>query len=286
MIVVKVWGGLGNQLFQYAFGYMMAKEHLDEVVFDTSFYQKHQYKYVGRRSYELDKLSCSVKIAHKLPGMISFLESFAINRVLRRKKGTIELSLGKLFFVKEARRKYMPEVPYKADKINYYDGYWQSGQYFEKYRDELYELLQPQVDIPTNVREFMAIIQEKENSVSVHVRKGDFHGRIGHEVGIEYYKKAIQCVNDMISDPYFFVFSDDINWAKENIDFGPNVAFAEFRCAHGAICDLLTMSKCKHGIMSASTFSWWGNWRKDGIVIAPIGEYFNNRFLNDRWMKL
>ncbi len=286
MIVVKLWGGLGNQLFQYAFGYVMAKERQDELLFDVSFYQKHQYKYVGRREYELDKISGPVKIATKLPVLVTFLESFVVNRMLRRVKGKITLNFGILFFVKEVKRKYMAEVPYKKGKTNYYDGYWQSGTYFEKYGDELEKLLQPSIEIPAEVTEIIESIQKEENSVSVHVRKGDFHGRIGHEVEAEYYRKAIQCVRDQLSHPTFFVFSDDISWTRENIDFGPNAVFADYRCANGAICDLLCMSKCKHGIMSASTFSWWGNWRKNGIVIAPAGEYFNDRFLKKEWIKL
>jgi len=286
MIVVKVWGGLGNQLFQFAFGYMMAKEHQDELQFDISFYKKHQYKYVGHRDYELSKLSCKAPLAEYVPHTIVFLESFLINRLLRRVKGKLSFSIGNVYFIKEPKHRYITDIPYKAGKINYYDGYWQSGMYFKEYYQELAELFQPAFDISEEVKQFMKLIDEEEESVSVHVRKGDFHGKIGHEVEKEYYQKAIQYINHVMNHPKFFVFSDDIAWTRENIDFGEQAIFAEYRCENGAICDLMCMAKCKHGIMSASTFSWWGNWRKEGIVIAPTGEYFNNKFLNDGCIRL
>lgn len=286
MIVVKLWGGLGNQLFQFAFGYVMAREQNDEVVYDTSFFRKHQYGYVGHREFELDKLSCSAEIVTKLPWIIHVLESFLVNRLLRRKHDTISITFGKTHFVKEKKRKYMPSVPYKQGKINYYDGYWQSGAYFEKYADALQKQLYPNVEIPEEVQKVLNAIENAKDSVSVHVRKGDFHGKIGHAVEKEYYLNAIQHIRESMEKPVFFVFSDDVAWVRDNIDFGEDAVFADYRCKDGAILDLLCMSRCKHGIMSASTFSWWGNWRKDGVVIAPKGEYFNNRFLADRWIKM
>jgi len=265
---------------------MMAKEHNDELVFDISFYQKHQYKYVGHREYQLNKFKCDAKIMTELPTIIKFLESFFVNRLLRRIKGELAFSIGRFHFVKEKKRTYMPSVPYKPGKINYYDGYWQSESYFEKCKNELTELLQPNYLVPKEVEQFVNLVKETDNSVSVHVRKGDFRGKIGYEVEADYYDKAILYMKEALDQPRFFVFSDDINWTKDHIDFGDNAVFADFRCDNGSICDLLAMSKCQHGIMSASTFSWWGNWNKKGIVIAPGGEYCNNRFLGDKCIRI
>lgn len=286
MIIVKMWGGLGNQLFQYAFGYMMAKEHHDDLYLDTSFFEKYQYKYVGYREFALGKLNCSLQILKELPCSIRCIESFGVNRLIRRWHGEIAISIGKTYYVKEKKRIYMTEVPYKSGKINYYDGYWQSILYFENYQNTLMELFRPAFDIPEEIQSFVNAINVEENSVSIHIRKGDFRGKIGHPVENQYYINAMNYMRDNIEHPCFFVFSDDIEWVKNNIGFGQNVYFSEYRGDNGAILDLLCMSKCKHGIMSASTFSWWGNWKKDGIVIAPEGEYFNNMFLKKDWLKL
>jgi hypothetical protein len=286
MIIVKLWGGLGNQIFQYAFGYMMSKEHQDQLLFDISFYQKHQYKYVGKREYELDKLKCPVEIATKLPLSVRFLESFAVNRGLRRIRKALAFPIGNVFFVKEEKRRFMSNIPYRPNRINYYDGYWQSCDYFKKYEKDLRDMLQPGIEMPQEILDRMEAISNDKNSVSVHVRKGDFQGKIGHAVGIDYYQKAIQGIRDKIQQPVFYVFSDNIPWVKENIDFGKDVVFADDKCQNGQIFDLTCMSKCQHGIMSASTYSWWGNWEKDGMVMVPDGEYFNNRFFRDAWIRL
>ena len=286
MIIVKMWGGLGNQLFQYAFGYMMAREHNDNLYLDISFYKKHQYKYVGHRDFVLQKLNCPMEFIKELPSSIRVIESFIVNRLIRRWNGAIKIPLGKTYYVKEERHIYMPKVPYKPGKINYYDGYWQSGLYFEKYKNELANLFTVSFDLPKEIQGFISLISEEKNSVSVHIRKGDFKGKIGHPVENQYYIDALIQMKKNINSPCFFVFSDDIEWVKNNIDFGSRVHFAEYKGPNGAILDLLCMSKCKHGIMSASTFSWWGNWSKEGIVIAPKGEYYNNKFINNNWLCL
>ena len=105
-------------------------------------------------------------------------------------------------------------------------------------------------------------------------------------VGNDYYKKAIIWIKERVSDPTFVVFSDDIQWVKDNLKFDSRVLYSEYKGKNGAIFDLKCMSLCKHGIMSASTFSWWGNYNKKGIVILPDGLYCNNMFANDGWVKL
>jgi len=286
MIVVKMWGGLGNQLFQFAFGYAMAKKYQEELYLDISFYKKHQYKYVGYREFELDNLMCPIDIKDDLPLSIRFIESFVVNRIIRRWKGTISFSLGDVNYVKEKKHIFMTDVPYKKEKLNYYDGYWQSGLYFDDYKAELDELFKPNIEIPKEVKEFLELIKETDNSVSVHIRKGDFGGKIGYAVENEYYLRAIDYIKQNIDNPEFFVFSDDVSWVKDNIPFGQEPHFVNYKVDNGAIMDLLCMSKCKHGIMSASTFSWWGNWNKEGVVIVPSGEHSNNRFSSDEWIKI
>lgn len=286
MIIIKIWGGLGNQLFQYSFGYALSKKYNDELFLDTSFFKKHQYSYVGKRFFELHKLNCDFKVIDDIPFSIGFLESFAVNRIIQRYKGDISFSIGKKIYNKEKKKTFMSQIPYQQGKINYYDGYWQSSLYFSDYKDEIQGMLKPSFDFPEVAKIFVDRIKCTENSVSVHIRKGDFSGKVGHAVENDYYINAVSKIREMIDNPVFFVFSDDINWVKNNIDFGKAVYFADYRCDNGPVVDLICMNECNHGIMSASTFSWWGNWFKDGIVVVPSGSYFNNCFLEKEWIQL
>ena len=109
---------------------------------------------------------------------------------------------------------------------------------------------------------------------------------------MEYYQKAIKYINDNIEDPYFFIFSDDINWCKENLILN-NALYVEANLKSNFECDMILMSKCKHNIIANSTFSWWGAWLNQNLnknVIAPKRwmssfECLDDLYPND-WIKL
>lgn len=289
MIVMKIWGGLGNQLFQYAYGYALSRQYGEELYCDVDFFKK-QYAYVGKRRFVLNFFDNQIKV-YQRSGLVKVLESFLVNRLIQRVRPAINITCGRLHFVKEKRMKYAPVVSPVPGKLNYYDGYWQSSRYFYMYKQHFRELLLKNWNPEGQVKLFLDEVQTT-NSVSVHIRRGDFAKSrlIGHEMKIDYYQKAIQYLQDKYEDVVFYIFSDDLEWVKQNLNVKATVKYADYRCENGEIVDLLMMSKCRHGIMSASTFSWWGSWLKEenelSTIVAPAGEYFNDCFIEKNWVQI
>lgn len=294
MIIVKIWGGLGNQMFQYAFGYMLSQKYNEKLGLDIDFYD-NQPHYVGKRKYKLDKFFITEVSYIERRGILKFLESWFVNRILQRiPKVSLEFPKG-LYFYKEKRKRYDGKVKVKKGKINYFDGYWQSSEYFRGYKEELKKMFRYRGVFPQNADMLIKQMTHCE-SVSVHIRKGDFSigkkggVRTGKEMPVSYYEKAIQYIRRNVISPVFYIFSDDFQWVCENLGNHADFFYVDLDSEDREILDLLLMTYCRHGILSASTFSWWGNWlkeeREDSIIIAPKGKYFNNHFLEEQWIKI
>lgn len=289
MIIVKMWGGLGNQLFQYAFGIAMAKKSNTSVCFDMSFYDK-QPRHVGRRHLDILKLNSKICKSDEHRGFIKFLENRYINKAIRVFPKFC-LSYKGRGFVKETGHKFLPWLLGPNSFDNYYfDGYWQSEKYFVHERDTLLKLFN-QYEQSDYCKQICAA-EESSNSVAIHVRRGDYYNKksIGYKVRESYYQEALEYLIEKVDNPTVFVFSDDIEWMKKQEYLQKhNCIFVENKSENAAIEDIICISKCKHGIMSSSTFSWWGNWLRNGadsIVIAPTGFYCNSDFIPERWIRL
>ena len=140
---------------------------------------------------------------------------------------------------------------------------------------------------------------KNSNSVSISIRRGDFvtDRRINNRHGVldySYYKNALRIINNRVSSPYFYIFSDDIAWVKENWRFPQNVTYADFNFPDKIEEDLILGSLCKHNIIANSTFSWWSAWlnnNKNKIVIAP-NKWFNQLnydtgdLIPDSWIRI
>lgn len=244
-------GGLGNQMFQYAFA-LALRHRGHHVVMDASLYNYARM----HNGYELQR-------------------AFGINEPLINKKG---LHLGWLRFL----IKYKPSMVLSDDPL-YYDerflinprryifGYWQNENYFLRIEDQIRkEFVFQEID-----NETYAIAKEASscNSVSIHIRRGDYleYGMLIH--GVDYYSEAIHYISDHEESPFFYVFSDDKNIAKLIVD-RMDVSY-RLVCSNNGVDsykDMYLMSRCKHNIICNSSFSWWGAWlndNKDKIVVAP-----------------
>ncbi|MCR5324869.1 MAG: alpha-1,2-fucosyltransferase [Lachnospiraceae bacterium] len=293
MIVVKLWGGLGNQLFQYAFGYAMAKKHCDKVSFDIEFYQNQPLN-VGKREVEIEKyFSLSKYQVINRPKQVRILENRVINRLIRIYPGFNCSLPGNVFFVKEKTHTYMESIPYFEGKINYYDGYWQSPRYFDWCENDI----RNEYTLKKNYQDAInpALCKIKGNSVSVHIRRGDYLIRKNLPLGysesdlLDYYDRAISFVRNEVKNPIFYFFSDDIEWCRERYNYIADAVFMNSEGQYPALQDFYSMSKCENGIISASTFSWWAKWigeRNQGITIIPKGNYANDFFAEQSWIKL
>ena len=280
MIIIKIKGGLGNQLFQYAVGRALALHHrlplkLDLTIFKT--YKLHRYL--------LDQFAIQADIATedeiiKLKGRNNVLFSAL------RKAGLVK----RKSYLKEKRSSYFDASVFKNDDV-YLDGYWQNELYFSDIREELLRDLTSISSMSDLGVVYMEGIK-KSNSVSLHVRRGNYLNLKNFNVlDINYYMKAVEYMRKNVEKPTFYIFSDDLEWCKNSLGFLDNCIFVD--STKTEIDDLELMSFCKHNIIANSSFSWWGAWLNQNCkktVIAPKGWLLNdpgssNVILSD-WVKM
>jgi len=225
MNVVKIMGGLGNQLFGYVFSKHL--ERCGEVGLDIDFYYngENHTDNIPERQFLLDKFTTNYKLA--TPARRSFVDE----------------------------KDYNPSTGYGN---GYFWGYWQKGSYFTKQKLNL-RLKDGVID--SNIQDIGEALKE-ENSVAVHVRRGDYE-HFNWLLDEEYYHRAMQKMSELVEDPTFFFFSDDPRWC---LRLGPNLFH------YGELEDFYLMSQCKHNIIANSSFSFWAamlNENPDKIVIYP-----------------
>ena len=295
MITVKLWGGMCNQMFQYAFGYALAKKHGDKLCFDVDFYE-NQPGHVGKRGVMGKELFPALKDMEfvKRSILIKLIENKYFLHLVRYRNG-LRLRLPWLHAVVEKLHKHYEPVPYIKGVNNYYDGYWQTDAYFKEYKDEIRAIFTPSQDILDKVRQWRNSIQNP-CCVAVHIRRGDYlqkvnQGKINTTDDNLYYLAAFKKAKGLLNNPMFCFFSDDIEWCKQT--YGgllKDVEFVENKSKDGALLDLFSIAECEHGIMSPSTFSYWGNWlrnpKKHGVVIYPEGDYYDDFITNKEWIEI
>ena len=268
MIITRISGGLGNQMFQYAIAKSIAEKNNDEFKLDISFYPKQTL-----RKYELNLFNINENIAtqkecnglrgkEKLIYKIKNRFSFKINRP----KSYIFESLEQITIFQEEIYNLLGDI--------YLDGFWQNENYFKNIRDEIIKNFIPKNSIGMEAKKYLEDIKSTQ-SVSIHIRRGDYianqHTNSIHGTcDVGYYKKAIAYIDERITNPCFYIFSDDMSWCKENFDFLKNKVFLDD--TKSTIDDLELMKNCKHNIVANSTFSWWAAWLNENnkkITIAP-----------------
>jgi hypothetical protein len=265
MIIVKLQGGLGNQMFQYAL-YKKLSIIGKCVKIDLQDYEKLKM----HNGYELEKVF-NIKA--------SIANTEEVNTLKDSNKSIYNKFRRKLFGVKKSNFveeyfKYYDNL-WEMDDV-YLDGYWQSAKYFQDIREHIVNDFK--VDLSNDIKNNETIdIMNKSNSVSIHFRRGDYisnpeaakvHGGI---TTIQYYKNAIEKISKSIDNPKFFVFSDDIEWVVNNFNI-PDSKIIDWNIGEDSYKDLILMSMCKHNIMANSSFSWWGAWlnsNEDKVVIIP-----------------
>lgn len=294
MVITRLLGGLGNQMFQYACGRALALRRHTNLGADVSWFGFAHHGWFGKftldtaRSYKLD----------------------AFNAVLR-KLNQRELSRFKIISLASKlgikSKQYFREKHFDFDNAFlglgdgvYLDGYWQSEKYFADFKDAIRNDFNLRYPLSREAADVHQDIKQAPLSCAIHVRRGDYvqEAKTNKYHGIcslDYYKKAVEHIKERVGEPVFFVFSDDIQWAKENLNFG-KMRFVDLLDKENLKDqrELTLMSKCQHQIIANSSFSWWGAWlnqNKDKIVIAP-DKWFNNRKINTKdlipesWVKI
>jgi hypothetical protein len=301
MKIVKIVGGLGNQMFQYAF-YCWLNQVDEDVKIDisefNSYYQHNGSELESVFSLPIDAIKASESDLVQIKDLQPFFK-------LRRKLGRLIFNDPNLFikpthFCAPLFSGYYEGL--KNDKTDrYYDGYWQNEKYFES--TDIRSIFKWNSLSPKTIE--CAEKMSAENSVSLHVRRLDPVKNFKHLLYLlrlrivwrvaskRYYISAIQEMCKRVDNPVFYIFADNISWVKQNIPLTERMIIVDWNHGDKSNEDMYLMSQCKHNIISISSFSWWSAWlnpNPDKIVISPNRWVF--RFVKcmgiipAKWIKL
>jgi hypothetical protein len=292
MIIINIIGGLGNQMFQYALGIAL-REKGRNVLFDISEFNQYEL----HNGYELERLfHIDEKYADQ--ALVKSYINKNKNKMIKRYDKFLKL------FGKSVDKKYEQHMKHNFDYLSnvqlyeldevYINGYWQSEMFFKDVKNQIIDKFN--FDFNLDEKNAIALNDIKtSDSISIHVRRGDYvnHNELGGICDIEYYKKAIEYVQELVTSPKFYIFSNDIEWCRANLQL-KNVMFIDWNSDKESYKDMLLMSHCKHNIIANSSFSWWGaylNKNPNKRVVAP-SKWFKNSDINDQdvipneWIKI
>lgn len=266
--IIKFNGGLGNQIFQYAF-YLYCESNGISVEADkTVYYTKHIHG-----GYLLDSLFPTNKICYTTIDTTRYNKPFSLQ----------EKTLNRLFhhvnyhYFEEYFKAVTDVIPFlKKEEFCYLEGWWQDIEYTKVSTEKLKKTKCSLINNPNFTTNATLEIILNSESVSLHIRRGDYlqsrtaKARYGNICTEEYYKHAIEYFKAHYSKAKFFVFSDDIEYCK-SLFAGEDYFFVEPSVPELAYVDMLLMSECKHHIIANSSFSWWGAMLSAhaGTIIMP-----------------
>lgn len=287
-IQIRLKGGLGNQQFQYAIARAYSLEHSKNAVINTSLYNSEVDRTLEILRYKINsKVNFnSSKIAFKVTSFLSRNLNLRYNKYL---KSYNEIE------------SYYDEKIFKLD-INLLDGYFQSFKYFDKFNETIKEDLSLNKNQTTSgynlISSLTNINIDKKKLIAVHIRRGDYltsiNSKIYNQISLNYYISSIKYISSILNNAYFLIFSDDINWCKQNLKLNHQHTFIDLeKNNQNQLIDQDVMRLCDHFIISNSTYSWWAAYLSAGsesIVISPSKWYLHHRYnINDiipcHWLK-
>lgn len=255
-VVVSLKGGLGNQLFQYAAGRALAQARNARLLIDVAGYANES----RGREYRLDCFNIQAQLINVHFGLLK-----------RRIKRRLPQRWQRFVYQEQDPMRYDSDL-LEINRSVELRGFWQSERYFQA----IAPLLRQELTFRQRPTGRNAALTEEIagfESVSIHVRRGDYVGSNLHLVlPLSYYEAAIARVARVAREARYYIFSDDIPWCREHLVFPGPVTFLDHNGPDGDYEDLRLMSLCKHHIIANSSFSWWGAWlaeHEDQIVIAP-----------------
>ncbi len=287
--IVKFIGGLGNQMFQYAFAKAVEEKTGANVLFDISSYAKAQKTIVGNtgkdknglciRQYEINIFkNAEIKLSNKIRTSLVKISNI--------------LGISKKY--KEKNAFNYDEKIFTDDKYNYFSGYFQNEKYFKTIRNRLikdFKLPELRNDDDYN-KQLLDEINSSNNPVFIHVRRDDYI-KLGYSISLEYYKKAVQYIKEHVENPTFFVFcAEDTEYIKNEFDIGVDFKLIgeKNKTRETFFENMRLMKACKHAIIANSSYSWWAAWLndyKEKIVIAPSPWMNDNDdIICEDWIKI
>ena len=279
MIIARLWGGLGNQLFQYAAGYALSRHkgvallidplqcHLDK----NRPYELKHFHVTGRpwTAEEEKHFDPWIRLARPADAATHRWAGFA-------KRHLSSMAARYLSYAADRHAGYQPEV-FDARGHVYMAGTWADQRYFASWKNDLREELRFTEQPDDENRRMLDRITGTERAVCVHVRRGDYveiadtRERFG-VCSLDYYRTAIEYLRARVEAPTAFVFSDDPKWTMTNLVLPCETVYVTHNVGRRNHEDLRLMMACRHFVIANSTFSWWGAWLSaapDKIVVAP-----------------
>lgn len=268
MVIIHVMGGLGNQLYQYALSEKL-KSLGKEVKLDLYAYRDAEGEDREWRGLELEWLDgLDYEVCTKAERTVFLDNSMKLTDRVRRKL------FGRKSRQVSENRAYMPEI-FDMDDVYLY-GFWGCERYYTDILPALREkIIFPESSNPRN-REAMEAMR-RENAVSIHIRRKDYLAVADGKryMGIctdAYYESAVKYLSGRVDNPVFYVFSDDVDYARSHYD-KPGMHIVDWNTGRDSMHDMELMSRCRHNICANSTFSMWGarlNRHQDKIMIRPL----------------
>ncbi len=264
MIIVKIFQGPGNQMFQYAYGLAASKRVGTELKLDLSWFKDNS----DHRQYILDRFKIDTKTASEEE--IRDIRSCNGPHFLQYRYNLLRNSFAprhRKVDVREDLSKF-DELLKKPYSSSYVEGYFSTEMFFEDYIEEVRKAFVFRSEAPDSSKQVIRNIRS-ESAVAVSIRRGDFLKYPLHNIcSKQYYDRAIERIQKSVKQPELYIFSDEISWVKENMKFDLPHVFVEKAKDH--MEHIRLMSLCKNHIIPNSTFSWWGAWLSDPeLVIAP-----------------
>lgn len=272
MIRVIIQAGFGNQLFQYAAAYALAKEIDCMLELDISFFE-----YIKKLNTDNIRINNLNKLNLDSPNFRCKPQSFVFYRYASKITFPhILFSDGEWMPVvwenvekcRENQEYLFDRIKRKKKGIVY--GFWQNICYFDKYIDDLRRQFKPNYILSSEVKHLLDEIRSRI-SVGVHIRRGDFV-RLGWNKDTDYYIQGMKKMRDLVDDPHFYVVTDDVQWADTQFGKNEDVTIIDIKTQTKDVDEFFLLSSCKHQIISESTFGWWAaylNRNENKRIIIP-----------------
>ncbi len=266
-------GGLGNQMFQYAYAKSLLHLGYNVKIDINSFYegQPKKSKKLAKRKYQLNFYNITIPIATETD-IHEFYKKFFFHKLLKKRKYRVYPKDSFIEKTLSFDKQFM-----HPPQHSYIIGYFQNENYFKQIKSVILNNFSIKGKLSHYSKTVEQQIIQSPTSCSLHIRRGDFLTAKSSDIryhelcSLDYYYKAIDIIKNKNGNTKFFIFSDDLDWVKRNLKIA-NSIFVSSNYERIPHEDIFLMSQCNHNIIANSSFSWWGgylNKYQNKIVIAP-----------------
>ncbi|EMR00859.1 alpha-1,2-fucosyltransferase [Cesiribacter andamanensis] len=273
MMIVRLCGGLGNQLFQYAVGKQLSVKNNIPLKIDDSWLRLPDARKYRLQFFQIEEPLASPQEVERFVGPY---ESQSLYARLYRKVQNMLPRHRRRYFQESGFWAYEPELMRIRSQV-FLEGFWQHHAYFTRLHPQVLEALQLREEYRQEPYAVLDQIREDAASVSLHIRRGDYVSdpynlQFFGVMPLSYYQQAVAYMQEQLHAPTFYIFSDDLDWARAHLKLQAPMVFVDIEGGRKEYLELEAMRLCRHNILANSSFSWWGaylNTNPHKRVIAP-----------------